>query len=234
MKNFFNGFVPRYFGNGAVLWFYELLRKSQRILGKKDWQHLDINAEKLISHLKHAEGFGGFIEDQNNYADILLGKVSMKFAGCEIFAVYNTLKALENKIPEGKRLLEQYPLYRLIEYFEADGLVLSGSFGTAPKALCDFFIKHGFNAILTTKENEFEKLAEDAAALILTMYNDRDDITKEVHTVCITKSDEGFIAHNVYCNGKIVGPAKNLMELIGSFNGGKAKGISLIGIQGWK
>lgn len=56
-------------------------------------------------------------------------------------------------------------------------------------------------------------------------------ISKEVHTVNISKEGGRYIAHNVYCNGKVVGSEASVMGLVGKMNGGKAKGISLIGVS---
>ena len=253
MKNIFKwtcGLIPALFGNLVVVYFYELLRNFQKLFGKKDWGSFEKNAENLRQHIEAAVKRNGFIEDQNNFTDVSLGKVTMKYAGCEIFAVYNSLVALgkgsdalrlfegrEEKAESGKledqdKITSQGKLLaNLIRYFEGDGIVLSGAFGTAPKALFDYFKKLGCNARLVTRERDFEELAEGSVCMILTMYNDRKDITKEVHTVSITKQPEGYVAHNVYCNGKVIGPCKSVTELIGCFNGGKSKGISLIGIS---
>ena len=95
-------------------------------------------------------------------------------------------------------------------------MALNGKFGTSPKALRDFLKSNGFTAAFTAKEADFAAFAAKYPGLIFTMYNDRNDIRKEIHTIHI---------------GKVVGPFTSFDELIQNINGGKAKGISLIGIK---
>ena len=122
-------------------------------------------------------------------------------------------------------------LARMIFDYEKDGAVLSGKFGTSPKAISDFLTRLGFITYFSTDEEEFDKIGREHDSLILTMYNDRNDIRKEVHTINISKDCEMYTAHNVYCNGKVVGPCACVSEVIKNINGEKAKGISLIGIK---
>ena len=174
---------------------------------------------ELLRHIQN----NGYVEDQNAYIDMPYGKSTMQFSGCEIFAVYNAMRSLL-----------QHPvmdLPELIFYFEKDGMSLNGKFGTSPKALRDFLKSNGFTAAFTAKEADFSAFAAKYPGLIFTMYNDRNDIRKEIHTIHISKKGSMFTAHNVYCNGKVVGPFTSFDELIQNINGGKAKGISLIGIK---
>ena len=110
-------------------------------------------------------------------------------------------------------------------------MALGGKFGTSPKALRDFLESKGFTTFFSTMEKDFDTLAAAYPSLIFTMYNDKNDIRKEIHTIHISKKGSMFTAHNVYCNGKVVGPFTSFDELIQNINGGKAKGISLIGIK---
>ena len=119
----------------------------------------------------------------------------------------------------------------MLPFFEKDGMALNGKFGTSPKALRDFLKSNGFTAAFTAKEADFSAFAAKYPSFIFTMYNDRNDIRKEIHTIHISKKGSMFTAHNVYCNGKVVGPFTSFDELIQNINGGKAKGISLIGIK---
>lgn len=219
------GLIPGKVSNATVLRAFEVMRKSQSIRrrSKLSVENLKKNTERFQHHLETIEKHRGYVEDQNNYRDMHYGVSTMQYSGCEIFAVFNALFNLTGKHP--------VPLHHLIEAFEADGMVLSGKFGTAPRALVDFFNRNGFHAVITTKEGEFDRLGRDSDSLILTMYNDGEDISKEVHTVNISKEHGGLVAHNVYCNGATVGPAATVTELIARMNNGKAKGISLIGIK---
>jgi len=151
------------------------------------------------------------------------GKVTMKYAGCEIIAVYNALFDIFKR--------EIISLPDMISRFEKDGMVLSARFGTSPKALVSFLKNEKLNTCITTHESQFDQMGEESDTLILTMYNDRFDIFEQIHTVNISKSGGRFTAHNVYCNGSVVGPYDSISELIEHINRGRAKGISLIGIK---
>lgn len=215
-------FIPRHVGNRWVLGCFEGLRKIQRLTSKSGSIHLAENMRALSAHQKRIEGSQGYVEDQRNYSDVKYGKVTMKYAGCEIFAVYNALVSL--KVRQGLNLA------RLIEGFERDGMVLSGRFGTSPKALKDYFDRLGYKTWMTRDCSEFDEIEGQADALILTMYNNRDNIMHQVHTVHISKTEGQLIAHNVYGDGTLIGPYANMAELISHIRDGKAKAIALIGI----
>lgn len=223
ISRFLKGIIPKIVSNRVLLWFFEVLRWFQGNNSKLFKENLKVNLISMPLHLEKILGGSGFIEDQNNYGDMKFGKVSMRHSGCEIIAVFN---ALHNLIGE-----HDCSLPELITEFEKDGMVLSGKFGTAPKAIMDYFYRQGYDVSLETREGNFKRLADISDTLILTMYNDKTDITKEVHTVNISKTQGEFCAHNVYCNGLVVGPFDSINKLIESINDGKAKGISLIGIK---
>ncbi len=221
--NFIFSFIPKRISNGTIVAVYELLRHIQKLIPGRRQEHLAINQQAISHHLHVIEKNNGYVEDQNAYIDMPYGKSTMQFSGCEIFAVYNAMRSLL-----------QHPvmdLPELIFYFEKDGMSLNGKFGTSPKALRDFLKSNGFTAAFTAKEADFAAFAAKYPGLIFTMYNDRNDIRKEIHTIHISKKGSMFTAHNVYCNGKVVGPFTSFDELIQNINGGKAKGISLIGIK---
>lgn len=121
-------------------------------------------------------------------------------------------------------------LPEMIAMFERDGMVLSGKFGTAPKAVRDFLERQGFRTEFVTDVTQFEALGERSQSLILTMYNDKDDIRREIHTVSISKDSDGYRAHNVNCNGDVLDPCGSLRELMAQMNGGRIKAVSMIGV----
>lgn len=221
--NFLFAFIPKRISNRVIIVVYEFLRAVQKLV-KCHWrEHLMVNQSAVSHHLGTISKNNGYVEDQNTYTDMPYGKATMQYSGCEIFAVYNAAYSLL------KRPLMALP--ELISCFEKDGMALSGKFGTSPKALLDFLNAQGFTTSFSTKEKDFAALAAAYPSLILTMYNDRNDIRKEIHTVHISKKDGMYTAHNVYCNGRVVGPYPELSQLMQNINGGKAKGISLIGIK---
>lgn len=215
--------IPNKIDNATVVGVLDLMRKQQKTVRKDFTGHLAKNEEAFKKHSDVIAKNKGFVEDQNSYTDMAYGDATMQYSGCEIFATYNAIYSIM-----GKPVIS---LAKMISEYEKDGMVLSGKFGTAPKAIKDFLEKHGYKTEMSTDEADFDNLGKKFQSLILTMYNDKDDISKEVHTVNISKEGGKYIAHNVYCNGKVVGPEASVKALIGKMNGGRAKGISLIGVS---
>ena len=216
-------FIPGKINNATVITAFEVMRKQQRLMKKDFSKHLKKNKEALEAHAADMKKNKGFIEDQSKWTDTSYGESTMQYSGCEIFATFNAIWSML-----GKSIMS---LPEMISEYEKDGMILSGKFGTSPKAISDFLEKHGFKTELVTDEKEFDEVGKRSESLILTMYNDRNDISQEVHTVNISKKDKKFTAHNVYCNGKVLGPFDSVTETIRNINKGKAKGISLIGIK---
>lgn len=216
-------FIPGKVNNAAIITAFEVMRKQQRLMKKDFSRHLKKNKEAVEAHAADMRRNQGYVEDQNKWTDASYGESTMQYSGCEVFATFNAIWSLL-----GKTIMS---LPEMISEYEKDGMVLSGKFGTSPKAISDFLEKHGFKTELVTNEKEFDDVGKRSDSLILTMYNDKDDISQEVHTVNISKKDKKYTAHNVYCNGKVLGPFDSVSETIRNINQGKAKGISLIGIK---
>jgi len=215
--------IPNQISNDTVVGALDLMRKEQKILKKDFSGHFKKNEAAFLKHEDTIKKNKGYVEDQNSYTDMAYGEATMQYSGCEIFATYN---AIHNIL--GRNLMT---LPQMIAEYEKDGMVLSGKFGTAPKAIKDFLDKHGFKTEFVTDESKFDEVGKRSQSLILTMYNDKDDISKEVHTVNISKEKSQYVAHNVYCNGKVVGPCSTVRELMAQMNGGRVKGISIIGVS---
>lgn len=216
-------FIPKHVNNDTVVGAFELMRAQQKMVKKDFSTHKASNESAFKKHESTITKASGFIEDQNNYADMAFGDSTMKYSGCEIFATYNAIYSIKKR--------NTISLSDMIADYEKDGMVFSGKFGTAPKAIADYLTKNGFKTEFCTKEADFDALGKRSASLILTMYNNKEDLSKEVHTINISKNGEQYIAHNVHCNGKVIGPYASVSELIANLNGGQAKGISLIGIN---
>lgn len=217
------GFIPGKVDDRIVLEVYELMQKVDHLFHRDPSpSSIRNNTAALLSHLPALQKTG-YVEDQNNYADMSYGVTTMKHAGCEIFAVYNALHTLRHH--------PAIPLPELIHSFEKEGMVLSGRFGTSPKSVVRFLNRIGYKTEVATDPLAFNELGRRYKALILTMYNNAADIRDEIHTVHISRSSSGFIAHNVCCNGIVTGPEPDILSLIRRFNKGKARGICLIGIN---
>lgn len=216
-------FIPRRINNRMVVGAMEFMRRIQKLCKADFSENLQYNQEHFHHHEKTLRSCKGYVEDQNAYSDLKYGKSTMKISGCEVFAAYNAMVHLSGK--------PKISLVQMISAFEKDGMILSGKFGTSPKAIHDYFIKQGFESSFTANVEEFDSVGKENDTLILTIYNDKDDIRKEVHTVNISKEEGKYTAHNVYGNGKIVGPCFSVSEILQMIHHGKAKGIFLIGIR---
>ncbi|MCQ2509075.1 MAG: hypothetical protein MJ116_01230 [Lachnospiraceae bacterium] len=217
------GLIPGKIDDRLVLEVYDLIGRTEQFFRKEHLSSLSNNTAAFLYHLPSMKKAGGYIEDQHNYRDMSYGVSTMMHAGCEIFAVYNALYTLNGK--------HTIPLPEMIREFEKEGMVLSGRFGTSPKALVQYLNRNGYKTEMVIGKNNFDALGPKYRALILTMYNNAADIRDEIHTIHISRDAAGFTAHNVYCNGSLVGPSKTISDLILSINKGKARGICLIGVK---
>ena len=127
----------------------------------------------------------GYIENQNQWGDIHFGRTTMAFAGCEVIAVYNVMKALGRNA--GPELIAQ-----LISNFERRGAALQGWIGTSPMALKKYLNKNGINTRLVWREEDLS----DAKVAIATIYNDRNNLYSQIHTIAFTREENGYTAHN--------------------------------------
>ncbi len=171
--------------------------------------------------------FGAYIEDQNALTDLKYGKEKIARSGCEILAVYNVLLDAHQRDPEKRKAPV---LSELITAFEHDGMIFSGAFGTHPLALKRYLGSLGFTVRESTKEEEFDALFAESGSSILTFYNDKRDIWREIHTVALTKEGDACFAHNVYGDGRIL-PFFTVSGLLQGLTDGESKGILLLVID---
>lgn len=218
--SFFKSFIPQFISNETAINFFNVLRKSSK--GKTFPDNLSKNLKNFENHKKSIEKNNGFIEDQHSYSDMNYGNKEFPFCGCEVVAAFNAMNDLTGN--------KDISLPLMIDYFENDGIILSGMFGTAPTAIQDFFTNQGFETASTTKEEDYDNFGLIYDSFIFTFYVDKYDIFKQVHAVNICKKQGKFIVHN---NG-----AKSSLKLYNSIsdfankeNGGNYKGIFLIGIK---
>ncbi|MBR6391264.1 MAG: hypothetical protein IKS16_07980 [Lachnospiraceae bacterium] len=223
-------FIPNHISNSTVAGFLDLLRKVQRRLGigrRHCRRHVNDNRiaiDRLLGSFGEAAGkrpASGYLEKQNNYRSIAYGRSDMAYAGCEIIAVYNALLNLDMSAN----------LRELIEYFEHDGMVFSGRFGTAPYALRDYLKGRGLKVETIFDPDGYDEAALRSKVSILMLYNDSRSIFRKIHTICITKDSQGLTSHNMYGDGRALGPYPDVTHLIRDISGGFAKGIVMFGIN---
>ena len=205
---------------GALLAGVNLLTKNK----KDPYGNLSRNFIKANEFgLKNRQSL---IDDQSALAGIAIGRSDMATAGCEVIAVYNLLK----KYSGGSKSAE---LPDLIEYFERTGVVLSGRFGVSPQSMVDYLRSLGLKVNFTSDQSDFDVLAQYCPHMILTFMNDGSNIFKQIHTVYVSREtgSDGTFFFRPY-NAGIRNRFGSIEELISALPGGKAKGVSMIGISG--
>lgn len=175
-----------------------------------------------------------YIENQNEWGNIMYGAGkhhNMRYSGCEIIATFNALKALKGTgSPES--------MAELIREYEARGAALRGEFGVSARAIEAYFRKQGFYVTVTDKvdRESLEMVDRQSQVLIAVAYNDANDITQQVHTICITKdAGKGYVLHNAYRKDKnekyiASAPYATLSDAINNMSRYEPKLIYLIGI----
>ena len=124
----------------------------------------------------------GYINDQNTgvVSKLRFGATTMNNNGCEIIAAYNAMKVLGN----------QKDIRDIAYYFENDGQMLGGYFGTNPYANKRFFEKEGYKVKVVEGEKIMEDKLPKADAYVLSFWNS-DDVTDALHTVAMRRTRDG-------------------------------------------
>lgn len=230
---FFASFIPRYISNKTVLMAYWILAGMRVPRPVREKNHKQ-NLEQLPTlDGKIWSDPNVCIENQQQWSDIRFGSgkhSSMSYSGCEIIAAFNAQKRLKGYgTPE--------EMADLIRYFEAGGAALWGEFGTSPLSLVKYFQKCSHDVLLSYgEENTMEAIERESQVMIATVYNDKQDITRQIHTVCITREPgQGYVLHNAYFVNKegiyTASPAyATLQEAVAHISRYETKLICLLGI----
>ena len=232
-KSFLVSFIPKHVNNRISLRVYQILALIP--VPRKTREH---NYNSNIVELKKAKWDfwtvpTALIENQSEWEKIMFGAGShhnMRYSGCEIMAAFNVRKVLTGVCsPES--------MAALISEFEAKGAAKRGEFGVSPRAVEAYLRKHGFKVTTTDKvdEKSLKTVDSQCQVLIATVYNDANNIMKQIHTVCITKEAGKYILHNAYrtnSNGAYIAsaPYVTLSDAIRHISRYGAKLIYLIGI----
>ena len=129
----------------------------------------------------------GYVNGQKRepYASFKYGTGYMKENGCGVIAVHNALVA----VGKGKELRD------VALYFEDNGAILGGVFGTDPTAAVAYFESNGCAVETIYDAQEFDDVASSSVVSVLTFWN-TDSIFDGAHTVALVKNANGSI--NVY------------------------------------
>ena len=189
-KTWIKSFIPQKVADGIVLGFFSVL--SMRGLGKSLVAAHRLANDSVLSQ-KNALGLmNGYIENQAELGDFLYGKKrTADYNSCEVIALYNCLLSMKES---------DLNFAALLEYFEKKGITYKGEFGTSPKAIQNYLTKLGYQTelaigkrlnyeLLTRFQNQYD-------SYFLTIYNHERDITKQIHTVSITREKGKYKLHN--------------------------------------
>lgn len=236
VKDFWVSFIPKYVSNHiflSIYYFTSLVPVPRKIR--------DQNYKSNIVQLRnmHWDAWTvrfAYIENQNEWSNIMFGAGkhhNMRHSGCEVIATFNVLKALTGTgSPES--------MAELIREYETRGAALKGELGVSPRAIEAYFRRQGFQVTATDKGDgaSLETVDRQSQVLIAVAYNNANDITQQVHTICITKEEgKGYILHNAYRrdkNGKYIAsaPYATLSDAVSNMSKNEVKLIYLIGIAG--
>ena len=151
----------------------------------------------------------------------------MAYSGCELIAIVNAMHALGHDMS-----VEE--VAELIKKYEGRGATLGGVWGTSPTVIYEnLSSEYDVQLCQSTDYSEIEKIAESSDTLIVTVYNDKNDLTCMIHTVNIEKVTHtdgtyGYIVHNAG-NTKEYSDVEDAIKHIGS--DGNSENIQVMGIS---
>lgn len=196
------------FLNGKTLLFFEeVLSVFTRISSKTSARHYLVNVERWNEY-KNKNDFK-YIENQHDMSFLSYGvnrkvlnnlfnkKRTLTAANncCEVLALYNAFSYLG--INEDRRDLPY-----LLSYFEKEGVILKGYFGTSVLALRRYLKKEGFEysyfAGKDINESNLTFIQNKYKVFIFLSFNNKKNICDMLHSVCVTKEDGAFVNHNSF------------------------------------
>lgn len=141
--------------------------------------------------------------------------ITADFNSCEVIALFNVLNSL------GKNA----DIADLLAGFEREGIVKKGYFGTSIWTLKRYLDKEGIDNQISYGE---EVGTASCNSYIVTLYNDKDDISQMIHTMAIIKKDDVYSMYNAH-GGIIKG--SSIGDCIEKYGKGKSRIISTICIS---
>lgn len=250
VREFLVSFIPRYVSNRVFLIVYQMLtvipvsqknreknyNTNVKRLNNTDWEFWTVPSAYIE---QPGDAYIGqrdddYIENQSEWDGIMFGvgpHHNMRWSGCEIIATFNAMKVLTGKCSREE-------MAELIREYEKNGAALRGEFGVSPRAIETYFRKYGFLVTTTYKDDgqSLNMVDRQSQVLIATVYNDANDITKQIHTICITKDvGKEYVLHNTYRRDKngaytASAPYATLEDAVSHSSRYGAKLIYLIGI----
>ena len=197
--------IPGHVSVKVIVAVYHLLDRFCFIGRKTRENHKTANLNVLRS--EESPYKGEYIDNQYAWKNVEFGKTTMAVAGCEVMSVYNVMRALG--MGEGPELI-----CRLIENFEKSGASLMGKIGSSPLGIRRCLKKNGIKTRLLWKT---DCLPKDCNMAIVTMYNDKSDLYRQIHTIAFIKDEEkGIVAHNTRTAKPGYPTMKEAVEAVGT------------------
>lgn len=211
MSEYIQCFAQKKISSAVLLAFWDTLSKTSRISWSDRQNNNKYNKDaidKMITKGKYKEG--KVINNQAEWSNVKFGSSknsNMAYAGCEIFATYNAMVKLGEKIT-GDGLAD------MITLFEKNGATLKGEWGTSPIAVYDYLKNKYKNDVnvkvsmyvpdkISVSNKKIDKIGDENDVFLATVYNNADKITDMIHTVCISKEDDGsYTVYNAYKKDK--------------------------------
>lgn len=225
-------FIPHHVSNDIALNFYDFISMPLFAISqdksnenyKKNTEYFKENSDKLLVKGKDGKSYIEYQEKKELFSNLNFGWTDVNLAGCGIIATYNAIIGMNSSVSDNL-----FP--DLIKYYERKGIAAKGFLGNNPNAIQQYFNENGYKTkvITTASPNDFNQLGKDYDAIIVTIYNNGDDITEQAHTVAITKYEGKYYSHNL---DDIASESLSSHESLTNDNtSGNRKIISAIGIS---
>lgn len=193
IKQLVLGYIPQNVSNDTIIYVMNYLAEKNTISDKIIKKHANDNPNQIAN----VYSCGNYIENQMFWEDVKYGDKDMAYSGCEIIAVVNALHSM------GKDLSND-EVATLITRFENDGAVLNGRWGTTPTKLADYFMEdasYTVDCTTSTDYNKIEEIGKNNDTIIVTLYNNDNNIMDQIHTINIEKRVDAsgktvYVGHN--------------------------------------
>ena len=247
MKSFFSGLLDNltlFFMKLVSGWLKKEVREAQFSSNNETWNKY-LSDDKKLGEIATDISTGSdgskffYIERQHQMTEFLygekkgiVGKLIYKDAdltaadnACEVIAVFNALMNMKR----------YEPLPKLLYTFASKGIALNGMFGTDFIRLQKYFNDNGFETVRIngnklTEEN-LNRIGKDYTAYLFIAFNEGQNPSSMIHTMCITGEKESDTKVYVRHNSGNMTKYKDLYNAVTDYNGGKGHAISVIGVR---
>lgn len=244
MLDWLYSYIPNHISDETLI--YAMTLMSTPLDSDTIQMHLEHNRELWLKYIKNSgvvdvEGNYIFEEgyiDGQGYLDEMFfgvdgGSIGASNNTCEIIALYNALYYINDGVASPK-----YDFPELIAQMEGRGPCLNGILGTSPVIIEEYLKDEGYNIkTLEGKDARDQKkvyeLQGDYDTYIVTLYNDENDVSEYIHTMCITRVEvDGEIKYMLRNDGKKdTLPQDSIYDCLEIYKDSNSKNICIIGVS---